>query len=448
MPNDDLIQRAAHSLQSKRLASSRVTPNRVVAGCIGLIVLAAVFLSGLGLGFGIGRVDRAWGGPASAPLAGVDECAQAEMNAGATQLCPTFGAFWEAMGLLYRDYDGALPTAADGTYAAIRGVVDSLHDPHTTFFTPEEADYFRSNRDGDFEGIGARVGWDAEAGALVITEPFENQPAWLAGVRRGDLVLAVDGVSLAGSNVEDAVQLIRGPEGSSVVLTIQRAGVPAAFDVEVVRDHVEIPTISTDRLGDAGQIAYIRLNTFNEDAGHLVREATRDALQRDPVGLILDLRGNAGGLLREAVKVTNVFLEDATVLHERFSDGKVETYTTTGAALAPELPLVILVNEGSASASEIVAGALQDAGRGVLVGTTTYGKGSVQLPHELNDGSILRVTVARWYTPKDRSIEGVGLEPDVIVVMGDEARAGGADPQLEAAVRLLRAPEPQLELQP
>jgi carboxyl-terminal processing protease len=246
--------------------------------------------------------------------------------------------------------------------------------------------------------------------------------------------------------VEDAVQLVRGPEGSSVVLTIQRVGVPAVFDVEVVRDRVEIPTIGTDRLGDAGQIAYIRLNTFNEDAGHLVREATRDALQRDPAGLILDLRGNAGGFLREAVKVTNVFLEDATVLHERFSDGKVETYTTTGPALAPELPLVILVNEGSASASEIVAGALQDAGRGRLVGTTTYGKGSVQLPHELNDGSLLRVTVARWYTPKERSIEGVGLEPDVTVVMSDEQRAGGVDPQLDAAIRLLSAPEPPIEL--
>jgi carboxyl-terminal processing protease len=435
MQIDDLIRHAATSINSKR----------AVAGCIGLIVLAAVFFTGLGIGYGIGRFDRALAQPYPTSLAGVDACAQAGMSESATQLCPTFADFWEAMDLLYRDYYGTLPTAQAGTYAAIRGVVDSLHDPHTSFFTPEEAEYFRSNREGDFEGIGARVGWDTAAGTLVITEPFENQPAWLAGLRRGDLVLSVDGVSLAGSTVEDAVKLIRGPQGSTVVLTIRRAGVTAPFDVDVVRDHVEIPTISTGTLGDDGQIAYIRLNSFNEDAGHLVREATRDALQRSPAGLVLDLRGNSGGLLREAIKVANVFLEDATVLSERFSDGKVETYTTTGRALARDIPLVVLVNEGSASASEIVAGALQDAGRGVLVGTTTFGKGSVQLPHELKDGAILRVTVARWYTPKNRSIEGVGLQPDVPVAMTDAQRNAGADPQLDAAIRLLTMTVPQPE---
>jgi carboxyl-terminal processing protease len=190
-------------------------------------------------------------------------------------------------------------------------------------------------------------------------------------------------------------------------------------------------------LGEDKRIAYLRLTTFNEQSGKAVRAAVEEAMAEEPVAFILDLRGNTGGLLREAVKVASVFLEDGDVLIERFSDGNEEVYRTEGNALVEDVPLVVLVNEASASASEIVAGALQDAGRATLVGTTTFGKGSVQLPHTLSNGGIMRVTVARWFTPNDRSIDGVGLEPDLVVQITDEQRSAGDDPQLEAALGYL-----------
>jgi carboxyl-terminal processing protease len=187
-------------------------------------------------------------------------------------------------------------------------------------------------------------------------------------------------------------------------------------------------------LGPNGEVAYIRLNAFNENAGQLVREAMRAALQRDPQGLVFDLRGNSGGLLREAVKVASVFLEDQVVLHERLNGERSETYRTVGDAVTTDLPMVVLVDEATASASEIVAGALQDAGRATLLGTQTYGKGSVQLPHNLSNGAILRVTIARWYTPLERTIDGVGLAPDQLVEMTQAQLERGDDPQLAAAL--------------
>jgi carboxyl-terminal processing protease len=290
--------------------------------------------------------------------------------------------------------------------------------------------------EGNFEGIGARVAWDEERDTLLVTEPFENQPAWEAGLRRNDLILAVNGESLVGANVSEAVRLIRGPKGTAVTLTVQRDS-ETPFDLTVTRDLIAIPTIATDTLGDDGKIAYVKLNTFSENAGTLVREAVRSALQREPSAIILDLRGNSGGLLREAVKVASVFMQDETVLLERFSDGRVESYPTGERAVNTDLPMVVLVNEGSASASEIVAGALQDVGRATLLGTVTYGKGSVQLPHNLSDGSIMRVTIARWFTPEDRTIDGVGLTPDLEVTISDAQYDAGLDPQLEAAIEFL-----------
>ncbi|MEX1021396.1 MAG: S41 family peptidase [Litorilinea sp.] len=466
---------------------------------LGLVLMLGAFAAGLGMGFGAGRWSQdtpsLMGRPAAAAPAA--ECL-AEDAEGYGELSPHMPVFQEAVNLLWRDFYGELPAPDAAVYAAIQGIVGTLDDPNTSFMLPVDADFFRTNLEGAFEGIGARVGWDETEDTLLITEPFENQPAWLAGIRRDDLILAVDGESLVGRTVSEAVQLIRGPKGSTVVLTVKRiiplsdaatsdtatsdttasagarndetagdgqfpAGETPAddtpadgssasreqtdlthevFDIAVVRDRIEIPTISVDTLGAEGEIAYIRLNTFNENAGQLVREAVSDAATGDARALIFDLRGNSGGLLREAIRVTSVFLEDQTVLLERFSDGTTETYTTVGSAVIGDLPVVVLVNGGSASASEIVAGALQDADRATLIGSTTYGKGSVQLPHTLSDGSIMRVTIARWYTPLDRTIDGIGLQPDVIIERTEEEAADpdadpDADPALDAALDYL-----------
>lgn len=406
----------------------------IILGCVVLLVVISTFLLGLGAGYGVGRAS---GSGLNLGRAATGSANNGDMDGARLELHSRFNIFWEALDLLYRDYYGEVPSADEATYGAIRGVLNLLDDPNTSFLTPQEADFFRTNIRGSFEGIGARVEWAMDENTVRVVEPFENQPAWNAGIRRGDLILAVDGESVVGTNVNDAVTKIRGPKGSTVVLTLVREGVDEPFDIEVVRDTIELPTISTDRLGEQGQISYIRLNTFNENAGQLVRQAIEDAVDRDPAGIIFDLRGNTGGLLREAVRVASVFLDDQVVLIERFSDGSEELYRTEGRPVTDGVPVVVLVNGGSASASEIVAGALQDAGAATLIGATTFGKGSVQLPHTLSDGSIMRVTIARWYTPNDRSIDGVGLEPDMVVELTDEQREAGDDPQLDAAVDFL-----------
>lgn len=397
--------------------------------CLSIFVGAALLLVGFGLGYGAGALFAT---PVSAG---------SRNGTAADQMYPKFDVFWEAMDLLYRDFYGKLPTTDNATYGAIRGVLSQLEDPNTSFMTPQEADYFRSSLEGSFEGIGARVDWDQDFDTVRIVEPFENQPAWKAGIKRDDLVIEIDGESIIGTDLTSAVDKIRGPKGSKVLLTIIRAGEQEPLKIEVVRDRIELPTIATDTLD--GDLAYVRLNTFNENAGELVRQAVSDALAQNPKGLILDLRGNPGGLLSQAVEVASVFMQDSDVLIERFADGKEQVYKTKGKATARDIPLIVLVNEGSASASEIVAGAIQDNGRGQVVGVKSYGKGSVQLPQPLSDGSIMRVTIARWFTPKDRTIDGTGLDPDVAVEITEEQFKAGADPQLNKAIELLGGnPEP------
>jgi len=421
----------------------RVTRTLLSWPVLGGIIMGVlcVFVLGMGAGAALAAstpthatATSGWFGALTGQAAAEPLCAET-----AHPFYPEFQTFWEAMELLYRDFYGELPDARAATYQAIRGVVSQLPDPNTSFMTPQEADLFRTNLAGSFEGIGARVEWDEELDTLRITEPFENQPAWRAGIKRGDYILAVNGESLVGGDLTAAVELIRGPKGSTVVLTVLHAIGEDPEEIAVERDRIETPTIATETLGNDQNIAYIKLNTFNQNAGQLVRQAVEAAVARGVAGLVFDLRGNSGGLLREAVKVVSVFLEDQPVLIERFSNGATETYSTDGTAIAPTLPLVVLVNEGSASASEIVAGALQDHGRAPLIGAVTYGKGSVQLPHTLKDGSIMRVTVARWYTPHDRTIDGAGLQPDVQVERTADDQNGGADPQLAAALAQLEA---------
>lgn len=427
-------------------ASGFRTSNRLVLGCAAALVVASFFAIGAGIGFGFGRLsangaslaDLAGGATASTDPQAVERDLRAELE-------QEFPTFWEAMDVLYQNFYGELPDGDTATYDAIRGVVGNLEDPNTSFLSPDEAEVFRTNLTGSFEGIGARVDWDLEADTVRVVEPFENQPAWNAGIRRDDLILAVNGESVVGTDLGTAVQKIRGPKGSTAVVTILRVGENnnEPFDIEVVRDTIETPTVTTDRFGSTatgeGALAYIRLYTFNENAGTLVQQAVEDAAARGAKGIILDLRGNSGGLLREAVKVSSLFLQDEIVLYERFKDGEEEIYRTADEGTFADLPMVVLVNGGSASASEIVAGALQDAGRAPLVGATTFGKGSVQIPETLSDGSIMRVTIARWFTPENRTIDGVGLEPDIAVELTEADFEADLDPQLDRAIAELEA---------
>ena len=402
-----------------------------LTGCAILLVSALIFSIGSGIGFYIGRMSSPAETAGSAVIAAETGRALAPED---------LGIFWEAMDLLEEDFYGELPSPHERSYGAIRGVLDTLDDRNTGFLTPTEATGFMESIEGSFEGIGALVEWAEDEGAIRIVEPFEDQPAWNAGIRRGDLIIAINGQDVADlSNLNEAINRIKGPKGTEVHLTVRRDGLDDPLEVPVTRDTIDIPVVKSELYGDNDEFAYVQLKRFSADAGAKLRAELEDLLTDETQGLIFDLRGNPGGLLREAINVTSVFLEDERVLIERFSDGTEEIYNTEGGALVPDdLPLVLLVNQGSASASEIVAGALQDVERAPLVGVTTFGKGSVQLPHTLSDESLLRVTIALWYTPSDRSINDTGLEPDIVVERTNEQIENEEDPQLDRAIEFLR----------
>lgn len=367
--------------------------------------------------------------PEEAPTEGATSPAPEEVR-------EAFDIFWEAWRIVEQEYYGELPDPKQVTYGAIRGALQTLGDDYTSFIEPQIAHILREDASGIFEGIGALVRMN-EHDRLEIVRPFEGQPAAKAGLLPGDVIVAVDGVSIIGKGIYEAIGLIRGPEGTQVTLTVERPGQEGRFDVTITRARIQIPIVETRMVGEG--IAYIRLAEFSGQATQQLRAGLRALLQENPKGLILDLRDNPGGFLREAVDVADEFLPEGVILIERSSDGKTETYRSTDAGLAQDIPLVVLINAGSASASEIVAGAIQDRGRGMLVGEKTFGKGSVQLSHQLSDGSELRVTVAHWFTPNDRAIHGTGLEPDVPVEITSEELAAGRDPQLDRAVELLQS---------
>lgn len=341
----------------------------------------------------------------------------------------------EAWKLLKEQFYGNLPEGDDVTYAAIRGIVSSLGDRHTSFLDPEQAEISNTELQGEFEGIGAQVDL-APGGGVEIKHLFADQPAQKAGMLVGDVVLAVDGRDVTQMDLGEAVSLIRGPRGTKVTLTIQREDEPR-FDLTITRARIELPLVETDTLA-GGDVEYVALSQFSANSPDRVAEALKAAADKAPRGIIFDLRDNSGGFLDASVRIGSYFVPEGNILIERFADGEQKEYKRQGRYLVNGIPLVVLVNGGSASASEIVAGAIQDAGAGKLIGTKTYGKGSVQIPNSMSNGSQLRVTIARWYTPLDRGIDGIGLTPDIEVDDPTlEQLEAGEDPQVARAIEYL-----------
>lgn len=347
----------------------------------------------------------------------------------------SLGLLDEVWSILQDEYvDPEELDAQELVHGAASGMVGAVGDPHTVFVEPLPAAIMDEDMQGSFEGIGASV--DMVDGKVIIVRPLPNSPALDAGIEAGDVILAVDGESLEGKTLLEAITMIRGPQGTTVRLLIEREGVAEPFVVPVTRDKVELLTVEYRMLEDG--IAYVRLTEFNAIARERLREALQELMGESPRGLIFDLRGNPGGYLDMAVDVAGEFLpRDTLVLTENERDRAPREYRVRNRGLATEIPLVVLVNGGSASASEIVAGAIRDHGRGILIGETTYGKGSVQNPHRLTDGSSLRVTIARWYLPNGDYLDGNGIVPDIEVARSSEEVQAGADPQLDRAVAFL-----------
>jgi carboxyl-terminal processing protease len=326
---------------------------------------------------------------------------------------PEFGVFWEVWNYVEHEYFYDVPSATDRTYGAIRGVLATLGDPYTAFVQPSIAELDRGNIEGVFGGIGAYVSLN-EFGQLIIAYPFPGQPASEAGLHSGDVILSVDGRSLENLTLAEGTTLIRGPIGSTARLEIYRPDTGEQFEVEIERAQIEVPTVVAQML--EGNVAYVQLWRFNGVATTQLQAELTTLLEQNPRALILDLRGNPGGLLDEAVSVSDLFLPEGLVVTQRTTiDQEPRVYYSDTGDVAEDIPLVVLIDGGSASASEIVAGAIKDRGRGVLIGTPTFGKGSVQLVHDLSDGSQLRITYGAWFTPEEIDLNGTGITPDIAV---------------------------------
>ncbi len=319
---------------------------------------------------------------------------------------------------------------------AARGLVASVDDPYTVYVEPVQASILAEDMSGAFEGIGATV--NSVDQGLVIVALQAGGPAVRANLQVGDLILQADDASLAGLSLLDAVALVRGPKGTVVRLLIQREGVQDPFVVPVTRDRVETPVVETRML--EGDIAYLYLAEFNALAHDQLVSGLKELIQQKPAGLILDLRGNPGGLLDMAVAVASEFLPvDTLVVTQRWSNGTEQEYRVRIRGSATDIPMVVLTNGGSASASEIVAGALRDHERATLIGEPTFGKGAVQNVHKLDDGASLRVTVSKYYMPDGESPDLDPIEPDITIALSAEDVSSGADPQLDRAVEYLQS---------
>jgi carboxyl-terminal processing protease len=406
---------------------------------IGIFIVAILLLGGtFSAGFIVGWViPHSQVQAAAAALPSVDNLlpAQTDQPADQQNLDELFMPFWEAWNIVHDQYVDQPVDDTKMMQGAISGMMDSLGDPHSSYMDPTQYQQQLSPLEGEYEGIGAWI--DTTGDYVVIIAPITGSPAEAAGLQSGDKVIAVDGEDMTGIDGELVQKRILGPAGTDVTLTIVRESEPQPFDVTITRAKVTIPSVEGEMLDQ--NIAYVQISTFAQNTDTELQNTLKSLLAQNPDGLILDLRYNGGGYLDTAIDVVSEFLPaDQVAMYEEFGDGTRRTLTTSNKGTAKDIPLVVLVNEGTASASEITAGAIQDYGRGVLVGVKTYGKGSVQnwVPLQ-NDQGAIRVTIARWLTPKERQINLVGLEPDYSVELTDEDMQNGIDTQLNKAIQLL-----------
>lgn len=347
-----------------------------------------------------------------------------------------FSLFWDAWKSLQEKYvDRGALNKKEMVYGAIDGLTQSLKDPYTVFFKPVESKQFLDDVSGSFSGIGAEIGIRKDV--LTVISPLEDSPAQKAGLRAGDRILKIGDTVTADLKVNEAVAIIRGPKGTTVKLTISRAEDDEVKEISIIRDDIKIPTVKWELKKD--KVAYLQLFNFGQTAPSDFRKAMLEILRSPADRVILDLRNNPGGFLEVSQDIAGWFLEeDSVVAIEDFGNGAgTKEYRSSGNGVLKNVPVVVLINEGSASASEILAGALRD-NRGIkLIGAKSFGKGSVQELTNLREGTSLKITIAKWLTPSGKSITNNGLEPDVIVELKKEDIENLKDPQLEKAMEMI-----------
>ncbi len=401
-----------------------------------IILIAVISIIFVGGAFS-GGVIVGWLIPSQVRLPALFQpAATQEASTSSVDTTTLFKPFWDAWTLVHQEYVDQPVNDQALMRGAITGMINALGDAHSSYWEPTVYAEATGQLNGKtYGGIGAWV--DTTGDFLRIIAPMPDSPASNAGLKSGDLIIAVDKVDMTGNPGDVVLSKVVGTAGTDVVLTIQREGAEQPFDVTITRAEITVPQAEGKMLDK--NVAYIRLYTFGDQTEPELRKYLQQLLPQKPAGLILDLRNNGGGYLDTAINVVSEFIKTPNVvMYEQYGDGTRNTYTAKPNGLATDIPLVILVNEGTASASEITAGAIQDYTRGTLVGVKTYGKGSVQQITQLkDDGGAVRITVARWLTPKERQINGVGLEPDVVVPLTQDDITNKRDPQLDKAVEIL-----------
>jgi len=359
-----------------------------------IVIFALVFMLGVSLGKGLDNV-----------LASSDS------------IYSELELFTNALNLIRDNYVEDVDTK-ELIYGAIEGMVSSL-DVHSAFYRPEDYNEFMEDTKGSFGGLGIEI--STVDGILTIIAPIEDTPAWEAGLKAGDKILFIEGESTEGMTAVDAVKVLRGPKGTQVTITVLSEGETTTRDVTITRDIIEIHSVKYEVYED--NIVYIRITTFQERTTTDLRDAldvVTDETNGDITGIILDLRNDPGGLLSRSVDVSDMFLSEGTIVSIKGKEPSSNAvFSAHREGTIADIPMVVLVNGGSASASEIVAGALKDNGRAILIGTTTFGKGSVQTIIRMKDGSGLRITTALYYTPSGASIHDIGIDPDIEVTFPD-----------------------------
>jgi carboxyl-terminal processing protease len=417
-------------------SSQEVSVNKILQ--IILIGLLAVVLVAIGFsgGFVVGHIlpSGSFLSALPQPLAGAPTLAPETQTATPQDLQTLFKPFWEAWQIIHAQYVDQPVNDTKLMQGAINGMMQSLGDAHSTYMDPATYKDANAQLAGTYEGIGAFV--DTTGTYLTITSTMVGSPAEKAGLQAGDQIVAVDHQDMTGTNPELVRQKVIGPAGTTVHLSVARQGITAPLEFDVTRAKISVPSASGKMLENG--IGYVQITTFGDNTTQELTDTLKTLMAQHPKGLILDLRDNGGGYLQTAVEVVSQFQDSGVVLYEQYGDGTKKAYNVISGGMATKLPMVVLMNEGTASASEITAGALQDYGRAKLVGVVSYGKGSVQnwVPLSDNEGAV-RVTIARWLTPKERQIDKKGLTPDVYVQRTVDDRKAGRDPQLDMGVQVL-----------
>lgn len=392
-------------------------PKRSIRGSLFGAILVALVAFGVGVAVGNGRISLGSSNDTSLPNS---------LN---------YSSINQVYDTLRREYDGKLDEnkLLDGMK---EGLAEATGDPYTEYFTADQYKKFSEQLNGEgFSGIGAELGLDKDEN-LIVVAPISGTPAAGAGVKSQDIIAEINGESTSGLSIEEAVTKIRGKKGTKVTLKLIRNR-SQTIDLEITRDDIKIPSVESRQLEDG--TGYIRVSTFGENTGSLARQQAQELVDKGVKKIILDLRGNPGGVVDSAIDLASLWLPKGTlVMQEKRSNTVVKTYTASGNSILEDVPTVVLIDQGSASASEIVAGALHDNKAARLFGEKSYGKGVVQGIEPLSDGSQLKVTVARWYRPNGQNIDKKGIEPNKKVASSEDDAANGKDAQLEAAQAALR----------